>query len=132
MSSNNNQNNSNNSGGNNNSNRRGTNGKSNQDGCNNSSDRGAGRNCNRNSNNNTPKEKGACESLDNNIFDCTLRKNIETCTKTLKQIIIYVGTEFGSYTEQIKYIVENFADPDLNKPTDITPTDRTDKLKMFC
>ena len=77
-------------------------------------------------------KKETCESLNNNIFDCTSRKNIEVCTKTLKQITIHVGTEFGSHAEQIKYIIENFADPNLNKPNNIDSSDRTDKLKMFC
>ena len=104
MRSSNNQNNNNNNGGNNNNNCGSTSGRSNQGGRDNYSVRGANRNCNRNNNNNVSKKR-VCESLDNNIFDCTSRKNIEVCTKTLKQIIIHVGTEFDSYTEQIKYVV---------------------------
>ena len=43
-----------------------------------------------------------------------------------------MGTEFDSHAEQIKYIIENLADPNLNKSTDIDPSDRSDELKMFC
>ena len=130
MSSNNNQN--NNGNGNNSSHRGSTNGRSNQNGRDNSTGRGSGRNHNRNNNNNTLKEKRIYENLESNIFDCTSRKNIEACPKTLKQITIHLGIEFSSYTEQIKYAVENLADPDLNKAQDIKIGDRKNDLKIFC
>ena len=66
-------------------------------------------------NNNTPK-KGACKNLGNNIFDCISRKNIDVYTKTLKQIVIHIGTEFVNCTDQMKYIIENLANLDLRKP----------------
>ena len=52
---------------------------------------------NNNSNNDNNKVKGACEELGYNVFDCTSRKQMESCNETLKAIAIYVGkgTEYG-------------------------------------
>ena len=87
---------------------------------------------NRNSNN-TNRKKGACEELGYNTFDCSSRKNIETCKETLKAIAIYVGSgkEFGKEASNIKYVVEHLKDPIITKPTELSSTESKDKTKWF-
>ena len=50
-----------------------------------------------NNTSNNDKVKGTCEELGYNVFDCTSRKQMESCNETLKAIAIYVGkgTEYG-------------------------------------
>ena len=82
-------------------------------------------------NNSERRVKGATDELDYNVFDCTSRKQIEACNKTIKQIAIYVGKEYGKNADLVKYVVEHEEDPDLDEPDDISPEDQKNCLKMF-
>ena len=86
---------------------------------------------NRSTNNKSSQVKGAVEELGKHVFDCSSRKNIEECAETLKQIAIYVGNNYGKYANQIKYVVEELEDPNIEEPEEITEEEQEDQLKMF-
>ncbi len=90
-----------------------------------------GRRSGNNNRNNERKEKGATEELKHHVFDCSTRKNIEACNETLKQVIIYVGKEYGKNADAIKYVAQHLEDPDLNKPDEISDAEAKNKMLWF-
>ena len=91
-------------------------------------------NSNRNNkNNNANKKKGACEELGYNTFDCSSRKNIETCKETLKAIAIHVGSgrDYGKESSNIKYVIEHLKDPPITEPEALSANEAKDKTKWF-
>ena len=135
MSDNNNNNNSNNGGrsnnsnNNNNNNRNNNNRNNNNRGRRNNNNNGSGNRSNRN--NNSGKKKGACEELGYNTFNCSSRKNIETCKETLKAIAIHVGSgkDYGKEASNIKYVIEHLKDPVIPEPATLSSTEAKDKTK---
>ena len=114
MSDNNNNNNANNHGNNRNSD-------DNSNDARNNNNRNSNHNGNRNNNNNrndnnrnngnsaNGNKKGACEELGHDVFDCSSRKNIETCEETSKAMAIHVGSgkDCGREASDIKFVLEH-------------------------
>ena len=73
--------------------------------------------------------KGACEELGYNVFDCTSRKQIEQCNETLKAMAIHVGSkgDHGKSASNIKCVIEQLKDPDLDPPTRLTDNEAKNK-----
>ena len=95
---------------------------------------GSGGRGSRNNNNNRSherKQKGSTEELKHHVFDCSSRKIIEACNETLKQIIIYVGKEYGKNADAVKYVAQHLEEPDLHKPDAISDNDAKNKMKWF-
>ena len=129
-----NNNNRNNSNSNNRSNNNRNNSNRNNNNRNNNNNNRSNNNNSRNNNNSNNNEvKGACEELGYSVFDCTSRKQIEQCNETLKAIAIHVGSkgDYGKSASNIKYVIENLKDPDLDPPSRISATDAKDNTKWF-
>ena len=73
----------------------------------------------------------ATEILGYNIFNCISRKNIKVCVETFKQIVIYIGKEYGRNTDNIKYVVEHLENPYLEKPKNINKENQKNNIKIF-
>ena len=80
------------------------------------------------------KEKGACEQLGYNVFDCTSRKQMESCNDTSKAIVTHVGksNEHDKQTDSLKCLVEKEKKPEkeLKEPEDIKSKDIDNPIKM--
>ena len=86
-----------------------------------------------NNDSNSNQKKGACEELGCNVFDCSLRKNVETCKKSLKALATFVGTgkDFGREASDLKCVIEHLEDPEMKPPDDLDGNDTKVKTLWF-
>ena len=85
----------------------------------------------RNNKKNHNKEKGATSEIESYVLDCLNRKAMEANKEHLEKILLYVGNTFGKSADNVKYVMKNLEDPDLEKPTEISESEAQEKLKFY-
>ena len=114
---------------------RSNNGNCNNDGNDNrNNDRNDNGSCNRNRSNNKSdgneeKEKGAIPELENCMFGCATRKDLEKNEETMEKIILCVGNDCGDASNELKCMLEKMKDPVFEEPTLGNDDDDTDDMK---
>ena len=76
------------------------------------------------------KEKGATEEIEDYVFDCSSRKDIELCNKTLDRITTYVGKEYKN-GEFFTHILEHLEDPVIQPPERLTEEQKADEFHSY-
>ncbi len=67
---------------------------------------------------NTPRFYGATAALKGVMFDTGVDRQAETYIKNLKRIADYVGANMKHHGADVRFVVENLADPMFEEPED--------------